>query len=114
MNNLKIYISVLMLSFLAMAWKAPNKNVKEQFWVNGVCEMCQKRIQTAALEVKGVKFANWNIETKILNVVYNPEKCSLDDIKQKVASVGHETQDFKATDEAYNNLHHCCKYERIK
>jgi mercuric ion binding protein len=31
------------------------KNVKSNFEVNGNCEMCKKRIEKAALSVKGVK-----------------------------------------------------------
>jgi len=29
-----------------------------------------------------------------------------------LAKVGHDTDEVKATDEVYENLHHCCKYER--
>jgi len=88
------------------------KILKTSFWVNGICEMCQKRIQKAALKTKGVKMANWNIKTKILSVVYNDKKCSVDNIKQNIASAGHDTIGFTATDEAYKNLHECCHYDR--
>lgn len=89
------------------------KNVTEKFWVNGNCEMCQARIQKAALSVKGVKFASWDIESKILTVVFNPDKCTTDDIKKAIAAVGHDNDTYKAPDEVYENLHSCCKYERI-
>ena len=39
---------------------------------------------------------------------------SLDEIKKKIAEAGHDSEDFKATDEAYANLHSCCKYDREK
>lgn len=88
------------------------KNIKTSFWVNGVCEMCQARIQKAALKTKGVKMAKWNIETKILSVIYSDKKCSVDDIKKNLAKAGHDTVEFKATDTAYENLHGCCHYDR--
>jgi UDP-glucose 4-epimerase len=35
-----------------------------------------------------------------------------DKIQQMIARIGYDTEKNKATDEAYNNLHHCCQYER--
>ena len=35
---------------------------KIKFQVNGVCEMCKNRIETA-LDVKGIRLADWNIKT---------------------------------------------------
>ena len=39
-------------------------NKTEKFLVNGKCEMCEKRIEMAALSVAGVSKADWNKETK--------------------------------------------------
>jgi len=89
-----------------------NKTVKTSFWVNGNCEMCQARIQKAALEVKGVKMAHWTIDSKVLTVLYNDKKCSVDDIKKNIAKVGHDTIGFSAPNEVYENLHACCQYDR--
>ncbi len=33
---------------------------------------------------------------------------------KKLASVGHDTEKYKADDKAYNALDECCKYERRK
>lgn len=100
-------------SFISEKPITTTKNVTEKFWVNGNCEMCQKRIQNAALSVKGVKYASWDIPTDMLTVVYNPEKCNVDSIKKAIAAVGHDNDTYKAPDDVYENLHHCCKYERI-
>ena len=48
----------------------------------------------------------------MLHLLINEEKCSLLDVKKAVAKVGHDTDDVKATDEVYENLHSCCLYER--
>ena len=37
---------------------------------------------------------------------------SLEKIKQSIADEGYDTDDIKATQEAYNDLHYCCKYKR--
>ena len=111
-----LIISVLLLSYSiqGVAQESPSKKkiVKTSFWVNGICDMCQTRIQKAALSTKGVKMANWHIESKTLTVVYNHTKCSETDIKQHIANVGHDSEEIRATDEAYENLHSCCMYER--
>jgi mercuric ion binding protein len=85
----------------------------ESFKVNGSCDMCQVRIEKAA-KIEGVTDAFWNTDTKILKVTYEPSKVNSDDIRKNIASVGHDTEKFKADDKAYNNLPACCKYEREK
>ena len=35
-----------------------------------------------------------------------------EDIRKAIAVAGHDNGTFLATDEAYNNLHGCCKYPR--
>ncbi len=111
-----VLVSLLILSYtvsgIAQENSPKKKIVKTSFWVNGNCEMCQTRIQKAALNTKGVKMANWHIESKMLSIVYNHTKCSINDIKQNIANVGHDSEDVRAPDEIYNKLHTCCLYER--
>jgi periplasmic mercuric ion binding protein len=85
----------------------------ETFKVSGNCGMCKTRIEKAA-KIEGVNKAEWNPDTKILTLVYNPSAVKTDDILRKVAAVGHDNEKFKASDEAYNSLPGCCKYERLK
>ena len=80
--------------------------------MNGNCEQCKKRIEKAAFSVSGVKSAEWGIDDHKLHLIINEEKCSVTDVKKAVAKVGHDTDDVKSTDETYNNLHSCCKYDR--
>ena len=91
----------------------PNKIKKIKFQVNGVCEMCKNRIETA-LDVKGIKLADWNIKTKFCRVKFNSEVISENDIYKLISGVGHDTPIYKASDEDYNNLYHCCHYVRKK
>ncbi len=89
---------------------AQNKNAKVSLEVDGVCLMCKERIEKAAIRTKGVKSAIWNVETHELKLIYDERKTNLDAIKQSIVAVGHDTKDLKATDEAYNSVHPCCKY----
>ena len=91
-----------------------NKNAKVAFDVDGICGMCKKRIEIAALKTKGVKFAIWDVKTHQINVILDERKTSLNTIKQNIANVGHDVRDFIATDEAYASVHPCCKYRESK
>jgi len=88
------------------------KNKKSNFEVIGNCEICKKRIEKAALSLKGLKMATWDIPSNILSVTYNSNKLSLDQIQSAIAKVGHDTPSFKAPDDVYNGLPMCCIYER--
>ena len=88
------------------------KNKKSNFEVIGNCEICKKRIEKAALSLKGVKMATWDIPSNILSVTYNSNKVLLDQIQSSIANVGHDTPLFKAPDSVYNELPMCCIYER--
>ena len=90
-----------------------DKIKKIKFQVNGVCEMCKNRIETA-LDVKGIRLADWNIKTKFCRVKFNSEVISENKIHQLIAKLGHDTSKCKATDEDYNNLYYCCHYNREK
>ena len=64
----------------------------------------------AEYEKKGVKSAIWNVKTHELKLIYDERKTDLKAIQERIASVGHDTKEVKASDEAYNNVHPCCKY----
>lgn len=80
--------------------------------VNGVCMMCKKRIEKAALSVTGVKYASWDEELKTLNLGYEIfQKDAVDNVEKKIALVGHDNDKYKADDKVYAILPDCCKYK---
>ena len=85
---------------------------KVNFQVSGNCDMCKTKIETAAKAAEGVKTARWNVVSGKMKVKFNPAITNIDNIQQIIASIGYDTDKYKATDEVYNNLHHCCKYQR--
>lgn len=87
-----------------------NKNAHASLEVDGVCGMCKERIEKACIKTKGVKSANWNVDTHELKLIYDERKTDVKTISQNIAAVGHDTKEIKATDEAYNAIHACCKY----
>lgn len=112
---MKKIILVLMVSLIGISVQAQekkNKNAKHEIEVNGNCDMCKKRIEKAALSVKGVKSAVWHADHQDMHLILDENKCSIDQVHEAVAKVGHDTEKVKATDDAYNNLHGCCLFER--
>lgn len=89
-------------------------NKTEKFKVYGNCGMCEKRIEKAALSVDGVLKADWNKDTKMMEVTLNDGKTDVQKVQKAIAKIGHDTNMFKATDEAYNDLPGCCQYDRSK
>jgi len=84
------------------------------FTVYGNCGMCKHRIEGALAKVDGIHSAEWSPETKLINLSYDTGMISLDDIKKKIAEVGHDTDAYRAQDSVYVNLPGCCQYERPK
>jgi outer membrane receptor for ferrienterochelin and colicin len=84
------------------------------FKVYGVCEaMCKPRIETAA-KIKGVKSAIWNVDTKMLTLVYDPSKTTLDKVQRRILDAGHDVENKKAKDIIYESLPPCCHYREMK
>ena len=112
MKNL--FLLLLLIPVITFAQQDNSKTSRATITVLGECEMCKDRIEKATFKIKGVKYSNWSIPKNQLSIIYNSNKTSLDNIKKKIADIGHDTDKFKATDESYNNLHSCCLYDRNK
>ncbi|MCE1198711.1 MAG: cation transporter [Marinilabiliales bacterium] len=81
----------------------------ESFKVSGNCGMCKTRIENAA-KMDGVTKAEWNKQTKMATVTFDPAKTNLSAIEKKIAAAGHDTDLFKADNATYDKLPSCCKY----
>ena len=83
---------------------AGNKTVIAHYAVSGVCEKCKARIEKAAYDIKGVRYAAWDVATQEFTVKYDTAKTSPDVILKNIAKAGHDNVLFKADDEDYNKL----------
>ncbi len=111
----------LSLCFLSFGWnvsaqsetgttKLPTSVKKDTvLTVNGICSMCQRTIEKAAL-TDGVFLAQWDVETKALQLSYDPAIITLATINKRINKVGYDTEISAATDEEYNTVHGCCRY----
>lgn len=110
--KLKHVISLILFLATLNSFSQEVEIKKESFKVWGNCEMCKKKIDNATLSVKGVKSASWSVASDIMKVKYDSEVTDLNEIKKAIAAVGYDTEEYRAEDEVYKKLHHCCQYER--
>jgi hypothetical protein len=119
MKSVKLFmVAVLLIATGAIANSNTSVPVSvttktETFKVWGACGMCKTRIEKTAKE-EGATSATWEAKTNMLTVTYDPAKTNKDALSKKLASVGHDTEKFKADDKVYNALPGCCHYERAK
>ncbi|SIS42185.1 Copper chaperone CopZ [Zobellia uliginosa] len=107
---MKTTIVTMVMTLMVMVTFGQDKNKKMTFDVNGKCAMCKARIEKAALNVKGVKYASWDIASHQLSLIMDERKTDPMKIKSAIVAVGHDTKELKATEEAYESVHPCCRY----
>ena len=104
MTRFLLLVAVALTALSAQAQKA-----ELTFGVSGICGMCENRIE-AAFDQKGIVAADYNLDTKKIHVVYKAKKWNEESLHKLATVIGHDTEKYKATDEAYANIHGCCKY----
>ena len=118
---MKTITALFMIAFvLAITSTAKAQNYKldgpflatKTIKVNGVCDMCKHRIESALKNTPGISSASWNMDSKTLLVQYSRTRINADRIQQLVAAAGHDTEKVKANDVVYNALPDCCRYPR--
>lgn len=89
------------------------KNAKtETVKIYGNCGMCKTKIETAG-NLKKIAIVEWNQDTNMAVLTYDPSKTSQDEILKRIALVGYDSDKFLAPDATYDALHGCCQYERV-
>ncbi|WP_299711029.1 cation transporter [uncultured Tenacibaculum sp.] len=82
------------------------------FGVRGNCGMCKNTIEKAVNSIDGVTSAEWDKLRKEINVSFDESKTNLDVIHKAIADSGYDTDKTTGSEDAYNNLPGCCKYDR--
>lgn len=109
----RIYKGLITLFFISMyAVSFAQQERTITFEVAGNCAMCKQRIEKAA-KINGVSQAIWNMQDGLATVVFKPDITSAISIKQAIADAGHDTDEVRAEQEVYENLHECCLYDRL-
>jgi copper chaperone CopZ len=114
-NLLLIVVALFTFSVSVMAQTESKKEATKAAYVTSVievsgnCGQCKERIETA-VDVTGVRKAEWSPKTGKLTITYKPEKVSLEKIEKLIAAVGHDTKTVKADVKTYEDLPGCCQY----
>jgi copper chaperone CopZ len=104
MKNLGLFI--LMLMFTGFGF---SQSEEVQIKTSAQCEMCKDRIEDKLNYTKGVKYAELDVDSKVLTVKYNTKKLSKVDVKNLVADLGYNADDVKRNETAHSKLPGCCK-----
>ena len=103
-------IILMIISISSLTIQAQQKGIiTDTITIKGNCGQCKERIEEAA-HIKGVKTAEWNKTTKMLTVVFNTNKTTIDKITESISKVGHDSKNFTASDKNYKKLPSCCAY----
>jgi copper chaperone CopZ len=119
MNAIKLLLAIVIVAAISgtlsaqTAAKASGKQKTETLKVWGKCEMCKTRIEDG-LKIDGISKSVWDQKTLLVTVTYDPAKTSIDAMQKKLASIGHDTEKYKAPDDVYAKLPGCCHYDRPK
>lgn len=88
-------------------------NQSIEFEVNGNCNMCEGRIERAAMSLYGVSSAEWSKKKKRLKVKYLDTEIQEKDIHFAINEAGYDTEKAVAKKAAYDKLPGCCQYDRM-
>jgi copper chaperone CopZ len=81
------------------------------FGVRGNCGMCKSTIEKAANAVEGVSKATWDVDQKKIDVSFDASKTDAMSIHTAIAASGYDTEKVSGSEDAYENLPGCCKYD---
>jgi hypothetical protein len=115
MKKIKYVILLNLLILATASYGQQNNTVADtavSFKVFGVCIQCKERIEKA-VNIRGVRSADWNIETGQLALVFNTVQVSLQKIKNRILAAGHDLENKKAVNAVYHTLPKCCLYREI-
>ena len=81
------------------------------FGVRGNCGMCKTTIEKAANGVNGATNATWDVDKKKIDVSFDATKTDAMAIHKAIGASGYDTEKVAGSEEAYNGLPSCCKYD---
>lgn len=105
---------VVMMLLVSLLYTAQIKNAKtETVKISGNCDMCKSKIEKSG-NVKNVATVNWDKDSKMATLTYDPSKTNQQEILKRIANAGYDSESFYAPDDVYAKLPSCCQYKRNK
>ena len=116
MKSLKIFsVLILFASIFTSTFAQPTMVAAKgdqtiSFKVYGVCDDCKKRIESSAMDVKGVKKAEWDKQSNVL-VVVGTSKMTKEKVAANIAKAGYKSDVCAADPKGFAKLPLCCQYK---
>lgn len=105
MKNILFLLSILFITSAVQAQKTEEVQIK----TSAECGSCKDRLEGKLNYVDGIRFAELDVETKMLTVKFKPATISLEEIKKMITELGYDADDMRANPEAVEKLPACCK-----
>jgi mercuric ion binding protein len=109
MKRTVLVMIMAVLTGFAMAQEKKGKTETAVIQTSAECGDCKDRIEGGLNYTKGVLFAELDLETKKVTVKFNTKKISLQQVKEKIASIGYDANEVKADSVAQKKLPACCQ-----
>ncbi len=107
------FISIVILSiFISGNLSAQMSTVRIK--TSAMCDQCKDKIENDLSFEKGVKSGNLDLKTKVVTVVYNPQKTDEQKIREAITKMGYDADSLLADEKAYKRLPACCKKDAMK
>jgi periplasmic mercuric ion binding protein len=104
MKNIILVITTIFLAANVFA-----QNVEVKIKTSAICGTCKKAIEHDLRFEKGVKEVSLDLDTKVVTVVYNPNKTDEEKIRIAITKIGYDADSIPADSVAYSKLPNCCK-----
>ena len=101
--------SLILIFFLSYLKPVFSQTDTVKIQTSAVCETCKKTLEHDMSFEKGVKKAILDIDTKVLNVIFDPSKTNAEMIRIAVTKSGYDADTLKADPKAFKRLPECCK-----
>lgn len=90
-----ILTAIALTVFMLLPNNTEAKSSKTSFSASITCDGCKNKIEKKMKDVDGVNSTEVDVETKTVNVDYDPEVITVAALKENVANLGYEVADAK-------------------
>lgn len=109
MKNSLLVLLLLFVSSFGFSQKPAAKTETVVIQTSAECDECKERIEGKLNYVKGIKFAELDVDSRKLTVKFKTDVISLEEIKKEVSKLGYQADEVAADPEAFEKLPACCK-----
>ncbi|MCE2845492.1 MAG: heavy-metal-associated domain-containing protein [Sphingobacteriales bacterium] len=100
------------IAFLILMWFSVGACVGQDtlnIKTSAQCGTCKATLERGMRSVKGVNGVELDIDTKVLELIYDPKKTNPEKLRKAVTRIGYDADSLLADPRAYKQLPDCCK-----